>query len=388
MVVAIKSMLFIFIILGISLTSGGVWEIWKTMGMLTASTGKAKAQFAGYHRERSKVAPGVSLRGSGIPSVAHYAEFTFRAEDGIMRTVREEKVHVLEIYKPGQEVDILLFPDFKPRLAGFYSLYVRDLLILLSGIVLLLLALSFWRYALPLVLSTGSTVHNEHSVEVTDVADQAKESFESFLANKIGPVSIKSITIASGAFMCLMLVGGLIAWLMPYFSNLGFGAGSRLMEAIQQERFEVARLMIEKGAGIHAVNEFNQNPLLLSLEAGRMDLATMLIRAGANVNIKSKMTISTPLRAAVEANNLEMVKLLLENDAQPQHPDDRVPPFFYALANGHDDIARVLIEADTDLHRVYPLQGGTGTVGDFAVLAGRQELVELIRLRGGTFTQH
>ena len=385
MVVAVKSALVIFILLGFALVAGGAWEIWNTVSLLSASSGKAKARFAGYDRVRSQVAPGVSLRGSGIPSISHYPEFIYKAEDGSLQKVREEKVHVLEIYKPDQEVDILLFPHVKPVIDSFYSLYVRDLVILLAGLVLQILVLSFWRYALPLLSSPGSAAPGGHSAQATSVADQAKESFNRYLDGKIGPVSLRSIAAASSAFMGLMLIGALFAWLAPYFSNLGFGAGSRLREAIKEERFEEARLMIEKGAGIHTVDEFDQNPLLLSLEAGRMDLAAMLISAGADVNIRSKMLISTPLRAAVEAGNLEMVKLLLAKGAQPQHPDDRAPPFFYALAKGHDEIARVLIEAGTDLHRGYPLQGGTGTVGDFAVLAGRQELVELIRRRGGTF---
>ena len=381
MVTTIKSVLVIFILLGIALATGGAWEMWETSGMLTASTGKAKAQFAGYHRVRSKVAPGVSLRGSSIPSISHYAEFTFRAKDGSMQTVREEKVHVLEIYKPGQEVDILLFPDFKPRLDGFYSLYLRDLLILLSGTVLLLLAFFSWKYALPLVSAAG-----EHSAGGTGALDEVEEGVKHFLGQRIGPFSVKSTLFASGAIMGLLLIGFFIVALAPYISQMGFGAGGRLMEAINEERFDEARLMIEKGAGINAVNEFNQNPLLISLEAGRMDLAAMLIEAGADVNIKSKM-LMTPLRVAAVAGNLPTVKLMLAKGALPQLPDDRLPPFHYAMVNGHDDVARVLIEAGTDLHQRYPLQSGkTATVGDLAILAGKQELVDLIRRRGGTFT--
>lgn len=381
MVTAIKSALIIFILLGVALAAGGAWEIWNTMGMLTASTGKAKAQFAGYHRERSKVAPGVSLRGSGIPSISHYAEFNFRAKDGSTQTVREEKIHVFEIYKPGQEVDILLFPNFKPRLDGFYSLYVRDLLFLLSGIVLLLIPLSFWKYALPIVSGAG-----QHSADVTAAQDDIEKDFKLFLDQKIGSFSVKSIFVTSVAFMGIMLIAALIVALIPYISPMGFGAGSRLMEAINEERFDEARLMIEKGEGINAVNEFNQNPLLISLEAGRMDLAAMLIEAGADVNIKSKM-LMTPLRVAAVAGNLSMVKLLLAKGALPQLPDDRLPPFHYAMVNGHDEIARLLLDAGTDLHKLYPLQSGkTATVGDLAIFADKKDLAYLIRSRGGTFT--
>jgi ankyrin repeat protein len=217
-------------------------------------------------------------------------------------------------------------------------------------------------------------------------SSQAENGFKQFIDGKIGPVLIRSILVGSGFLFVLLVVGALIGGITPYISQMRFGAGRRLIEALEEKRFDEARLMIEEGKGIDAVNEFNQNALLISLEAGRMDLAVLLIRAGADVNIKSKM-LMTPLRVAAEAGSLETVNLLLEKGAWPQHPDDRVPPFLYAMVNGHDEIARLLIEAGTDLHRRYPLQGRTGTVGDFAVLAGKQELVELIRRRGGSFSQ-
>lgn len=386
MLMAIKSALVILILLGIALAAGGAWELLKTRGMVSASSGKARALFAGYHRVQSRVPSGLSLKGSGIPSVSHYAEFIVRAEDGSSRTIRESKAHVFERYKEGEEVEILLFQNAKPRLAGFYSLYVRDLLILAAGLVMMLLVLSFWRYALPVFFPPVSTELRGPGAKVAGVPGPAEQELNQFLDRKIGPVSARTIFRYSGIFFGVFLIVALLAGLAPYVSQMSFGAGGRLRDALKEGRFDEARLMIEKGEGIHGVDEFNQNPLLISLEAGRMDLATMLVTAGADVNIRSKM-LMTPLRAAAEEGKLEMVKLLLEKGALPQHPEDKAPPFLYAMANGHDEVARMLIEAGTDLHRRYPFQGGrSGTVGDLAVLAGRTELVELIRRRGGTFT--
>jgi hypothetical protein len=387
MVVAIKSALGIFILIGIFLISYGAWEMWKTVGIISAASGKTNAQFAGYYRELHRVPSGLSLQGSGIPSVAHYPEFTFRTTEGSMQTVRETKVHVFEWYKPGQEVDILLFPHFEPRLAGFFSLYMRDLLILILGTGLFIIPILFWNYALPHISPSGSVHLQEFSVKATSALDYAESGLKRFLNSTIGPVSVKAILMASGIFMGLALIVTVIAGLYPFVTQMGFGAGGRLMTALQEERFDEARRMIEAGSGINTVNEFGQNPLLIALEAGRMDLAVMLIKAGNDVNIRSKMHM-TPLRAASEAGDLTTVKLLLGKGASPQHPDDRVPPFFYAMIKGHDEIARLLLEAGTDLQRRYPFQDGrTATVGDFTMLAGKDELVALIRQRSGTFSQ-
>jgi len=173
--------------------------------------------------------------------------------------------------------------------------------------------------------------------------------------------------------------------LSPYISQMSFGAGGRLMEAIKDSRFDEARAMIEENSGINATDEHGQTPLLLALEAGRSDLSRMLINAGADTNVRSK-TLMTPLRIAAESGDLETVKLLLENGSLPQHPEDKAPPFLYAMAKGDNAIASVLIESGTDLQRRYVLGGREGTVGDMAVLARNKELVELIRSRGGVFT--
>jgi len=56
------------------------------------------------------------------------------------RTVRkgsqESKHHLIERFKRGQEVEIIISPYGDHRLAGFYSLYVLDLCILAVGFVL------------------------------------------------------------------------------------------------------------------------------------------------------------------------------------------------------------------------------------------------------------
>jgi hypothetical protein len=244
-----------------------------------------------------------------------------------------------------------------------------------------------WKTVRIISASSGSAQLQESSVEAMSALDHAESGLKRFLNSTIGPVSVKAILMASGIFMGLALIVTVVAGLYPYVTQMGFGAGGRLMAALQEERFDEARRMIEAGSGINTVNEFGQNPLLIALEAGRMDLAVLLIKAGNDVNIKSKMHV-TPLRVAAEAGDLETVKLLLGKGASPQHPDDRIPPFFYAMTNGHDEIARLLLEVGTDLHRRYPLQDGrTATVGDFTILAGKDKLVALIRQRGGTFSQ-
>lgn len=381
MILTIKIILIILMLVGIAMAFYGAYEIYGTMSLVKISTGMAKAKFHDYHREYHESTsmisrPDGSLRSERFLSVAAYPEFTYRSEDGTVRTVRERKVHVVEIYKPGEEVDILLFPHFEPRLAGFYSLYMRDLLILIIGLGLFLLPFAFLKLALP----------SMQTPENADIVNPAENNFNRILNYKIGPVSVRFILIGFIGFMGSMLLIALIAGLRPYLAQMRFGAGGRLIEAFEKKSFDSAREMIAKGSGIHATNEFNQNPLLLALETGQTDLARMLIEAGADVNIKSKMYM-TPLRVATQSGDLEMVKLLLSKGASPDAPQDEIPPFAYALVKKNYEIARVLIEGGTDLHKRYISGDLMYTVGDMAMLAKDQEMIELIRRMNGSFTQ-
>jgi len=385
MAFAIKSILILFMIIGIAIVLYGAWEITGTLNFVNASPERAKAKFVGYNREiiqTRSVSPSPSWPGQqdfhDSSSVMSYPQFEYLTKDGQTQQVQESKIHVIEHFKPGQEVEIILspYPYRDPRLAGFYSLYGRDLSILTLGFCFIGVPLLMWKVVIPSLESTAG-------IQLTAMVEKL---FGTIPSIRVGPFSIRLLLKGLAGIMVLVLLISLIASLAPFVKQLHLGTGWGLIEALEKKRFEDAREMIVKRKGIHKTNEYNQSPLLLALEARQPELARMLIEAGADVNIKSKMMM-TPLRVATQSGDLDMVKLLISRSASPDAPEDEFPPFAYALIKGHDDIARVLIEGGTNLHKRYDYGGGMHTVGDMAVHARKQELVELIRQRGGTFTQ-
>ncbi len=382
----IKGVLVVLMLIGVFMTLYGGWQVLGTVQFVRTSSGRATAVFAGYYHEttRARTPRSSSSFDRDHNSITRYPEFTYRTADGIEKKVRESKAHVAEHYREGEQVEILLSPYGDPRLAGFCSLYGRDAVILVMGLGFLLLPFFFWKFALPTF--TAGHAEGQAGGQADGQVDDVKNLFmEWFGAQKIGPVSLKHVLIGFGGFM---VVGGLvaaIAGLTPFLQQMRFGAGGRLIAALEEKRFDDAQAMIAKGSGIHATNEFDQSPLLLTLEASQMELARKLIDAGADVNVRSKMNM-TPLRVAAESGDMEMVRLLLSRGASPDAPEGQYPPFLYALGEKQYEIARVLIENGTDLQRRYRLGKGTGTVGDMAVLSERQDLVALIRKRGGAFS--
>ena len=380
MITAGKFILALFMLIGAVFAWYGAREMLGTKSLVKISTGTAKAKFSGYHREYYETTstteiPGGTMHTTNTLSVLSYPEFTYIAPDGSERVVRETKGHIFEFFTPGEEVDILLFPHFEPRLNGFFALYARDLVILIIGFGFFFVSFSFWKFALPLLLKS------EHTMK--ELA-KAEGYFERILNEQVGPVSIRTLLYGFGGFMAFMLLIALGAGLTPFFPELRFGSGGRLLAALEEKRFDDAKALLARKANVNSANKYDQTPLLLALESGRADLGRMLIDAGADVNGKSKMYM-TPIRVATQSGDLDMVRLLLAKGASPDAPEDETPPFVYALVAKRYDIARALIEAGADVKRVYQDGNNSYTLGDMAVLAKRDDLVDLIRSRGGNF---
>lgn len=375
----LKCILGLFILVGIPITIYGLYQVMETKTYVKNSPVRVKATFVGYERkevETTTTTPSPTWPGQydweKSRSVMSYPCFEYRTKDGSLRRICESKVHVIERYKPGQKVYIVLPSSQPPRLADFYSLYGRDLTILILGIGFILIPLLIWKVAIP-------SLESPAGIEATRFFTRV---FDEVASISIGPFSLALILKGFAGFMILILCISLFQSAVPFIKQLHLGPGWGLIEALKKKNFDVARELIIKGKGINKVNEFDQNPLLLALESGRPELAIMLIEAGADVNIKSKM-YKTPLLVATQSGNLEVVKRLLDKGAIPDAPHDEYPPLFYAISKGYDEIAKVLIEGGTDLNRSYKIGKRSLTAGDMAVLSKKPILIELIRQNGG-----
>lgn len=383
MTLIIKIVLSVLMLAGAAIVIFGAFELWDSIQFAQHTSGRTTGEFLGYHREVHQPTriPSANDQDQHEESyaIASYPEFRYRAADGSEQRVREQRVHLFELYKPGEKVEILLSPSGygDPRLAGFYALYLRDIAVLGTGLAFILAPMLIWYVVM------SSLANPEVSSHFNLFWDRVLGEVWTM---KVGFLPVRYILIFFAGFMLLGLLIAGIAGLAPYVAQLHFGSGGRLIEALERGRFEEARELITKDANLNATNQYNQNPLLLALEAAQPELARLLIEAGAEVNIKSKM-LQTPLRVATQSGDLAMVQLLLAKGADPDAPEDESPPVAYALADKRYDIARALIEGGTDLQRGYRYEGKEYTVGDLTVLAKQPELIALVRQRGGRFTE-
>ncbi|GAB4406615.1 MAG: ankyrin repeat domain-containing protein [Bacteroidia bacterium] len=109
-------------------------------------------------------------------------------------------------------------------------------------------------------------------------------------------------------------------------------------------QYEVAEELLARGAAINqpASNNFHVTPLHSAVAARNLSLARLLLSRGANVHAAQQAGI-TALHSAAHNGQIEMVELLLAAGADPcARTHDGLTPADLARAAGHQHLARRL----------------------------------------------
>lgn len=152
---------------------------------------------------------------------------------------------------------------------------------------------------------------------------------------------------------------------------------------VAQDVFDIARngslkdieeIYRESPETLEMTNENGYSPLVLSVYHGNIEVAQFLIDHIDNINEVS--SYGTPLMAATVKGHSNLVKLLLESDADPNLTDAQgTSPLIYAAVFKLNDIAQLLIEYDADIN--HKDQKGY-TPLDYASLTNNKELLTLL----------
>ena len=161
------------------------------------------------------------------------------------------------------------------------------------------------------------------------------------------------------------------------------GAGdSALTKAVKAGDLQAVRALVKQGADVNAKSGDGSTPLLWAVDGGAAEIARALIAAKAKVDVATELGI-TPLLHAARTGDAAMVDLLLRSGANPSlaHPEGETPlmaasrsgsvaavrallargakvndtdkfqnstALMWAAAEGHVDVAGVLLEAGAD----------------------------------------
>jgi ankyrin repeat protein len=115
-----------------------------------------------------------------------------------------------------------------------------------------------------------------------------------------------------------------------------------LGEAMERGRYDLARAIVEQGADprVCPPDSHGRTVLWNAISARRPDLALRLITAGADVNARSRTAPWSNLQYAVQAQNLPLVRALLDAGANPNDIAggvDGMPPLVQAVWTNGDD---------------------------------------------------
>jgi len=170
-------------------------------------------------------------------------------------------------------------------------------------------------------------------------------------------------------------------------ADVNTGAGRRYYEtplhiALKNKNNEIAKLLIEKGADI----KWRLLHLVLKNE-NDFEITKLLIENGANVNERVSKDDDdypgySPLHIAVKKGNNEIAKLLIEKgadiNAKISKKDDDYPgysPLHIAVKKGNNEIAKLLIEKDVNINTQFALGY---TILHYSIIDKNNDLLKLL----------
>ena len=130
-----------------------------------------------------------------------------------------------------------------------------------------------------------------------------------------------------------------------------------LFDACRHNLFDIAKLLIERGVDVNALDRYHVSPLLAAIDSrynynnGFVNIVNLLLEHGANPNISGYIEEYTPLIKASEFGHIGVVKLLLKYNADVniQAIDGRTA-LIVASALGHFEIVKELVKYGADIH--------------------------------------
>jgi ankyrin repeat protein len=134
------------------------------------------------------------------------------------------------------------------------------------------------------------------------------------------------------------------------------GTVETLVEAVLAGDVDAAAALLRDGLLPDSRSE-GTTPLYTAAVQGETELVRMLLRAGADPNLRSgDRTEGTPLCASACHGHTEIVRALLAHGADPNLREDELwTPLRWAAAHGHEEVARALLAAGADPDLEAPL---------------------------------
>jgi ankyrin repeat protein len=109
-------------------------------------------------------------------------------------------------------------------------------------------------------------------------------------------------------------------------------------------RDPVVKMLLDAGADVDLVDAKNQSPLMIATQLGQLQCVAALVQKRADVRQRDEQD-STALYWAIYEGHDDIARLLIRNGADLRQPTNGYTPLHWAKAAGRDGIAQMLVAA-------------------------------------------
>ena len=154
-----------------------------------------------------------------------------------------------------------------------------------------------------------------------------------------------------------------------------------LIDAVKQKDSAGLRALLKRGADVNAAEGDGTTALHWAALNGDVEVARMLLYAGANVKATTRLGGHTPLLMVSKLGNATMIKTLIDSGADPNQPTTNgTTPLMLTAASGSVEAVALLLDRGAKLDLRENAMGQTALM--FAAAYGRTAVVKLLAARG------